>query len=241
MGSAYCVFHIERLPIIYGAIMGAILSLFVSQVWGRFVPSVESTQLTAATRERDKLLLRVGDLQSDLQAAETRAKERSIAQAEQIERLEARLEPFLTLAAQRFPELPQDVALEKLQDQLRNIGQKVEQLAAPPVLTFAGAKRDPNALFSLTLYFETSKATPLGVIKFRVDLPAATDATLLDISPAGTSMDVRTAISSDKHTGTISFELPSIKPPVLELQFSAPTAFTLRGSHDLGTLQFSPE
>ncbi len=45
LGSAYCFFHVEYAPVFYGAVLGAVASLALSQMWAHFVPSAESKQI----------------------------------------------------------------------------------------------------------------------------------------------------------------------------------------------------
>lgn len=44
-GSSYCILHLEKTPIILGALIGAMLSLAVSVTWNKIVPSDEQREL----------------------------------------------------------------------------------------------------------------------------------------------------------------------------------------------------
>jgi len=52
-GSRYCCFHVERIPLILGGIVGAILSLVATELWRTIVPSEESRRLSAVESKLD--------------------------------------------------------------------------------------------------------------------------------------------------------------------------------------------
>lgn len=54
-GSKYCMFHLEKTPLLLGALLGAMLSVVASDVWHRFVPTEESRQLAQARAEIDEV------------------------------------------------------------------------------------------------------------------------------------------------------------------------------------------
>src|SRR4029077_17183339 len=54
-GSRYCIFHVDRGPILLAGVVGAVLSLFVSEVYRSAVPSAETQLLVAARRETSDL------------------------------------------------------------------------------------------------------------------------------------------------------------------------------------------
>jgi hypothetical protein len=87
-GSRYCLFHVERVPLLLGGLVGAVLSLIVAQGFRAFVPSAETRQLTAArseTSEREqRLSLKVDTLLKGNEA------------------LQKLLDPFKEMATRRF-------------------------------------------------------------------------------------------------------------------------------------------
>src|SRR5262245_8857965 len=67
-GSRYCLFHIERAALLLGGIIGAGLSLVVSEGYRIVVPSSESRQLANARRETGALRTGVSRLESEATA-----------------------------------------------------------------------------------------------------------------------------------------------------------------------------
>jgi len=50
-GSKYCIFHLEKSPLVLAAVLGAVASLGLFEVWRTIVPSTESRQLEGARKE----------------------------------------------------------------------------------------------------------------------------------------------------------------------------------------------
>ncbi len=46
-GSRYCYFHVDKVPLLLTALLGAVLSLIVAEVYRSFVPSEESRRLAS--------------------------------------------------------------------------------------------------------------------------------------------------------------------------------------------------
>jgi hypothetical protein len=50
-GSGYCILHLEKAPLVIGALIGAVLSLAVSITWNKIVPSDEQRELRELKNE----------------------------------------------------------------------------------------------------------------------------------------------------------------------------------------------
>ena len=55
-GSGYCILHLEKAPLILGALIGALLSLAVSEAWNKIVPSDEQRELRELKTEIQPIL-----------------------------------------------------------------------------------------------------------------------------------------------------------------------------------------
>ena len=110
-GSRYCFFHVDRGPLLLAGMVGAILSLMVSEAYRALVPSAESRQLAAARLET-----------SELRSAFTKREESLSSQMDTLvkgnEALQKVLDPFKEVATRRFPQMETDAALAKLADEL---------------------------------------------------------------------------------------------------------------------------
>lgn len=109
--SRYCLFHIDRGPLLLAGIVGAILSLAVSETYRAVVPSVESQQLAAARRE-------TSELRKTFTEREERLSSQMGALVKGNEALQKLLDPFKIVAARRFPQMETEAALAKLADEV---------------------------------------------------------------------------------------------------------------------------
>jgi hypothetical protein len=50
-GSAYCILHVEKAPLVISALIGAVLGLAVSVAWNKIVPSEEKRELVDLKKE----------------------------------------------------------------------------------------------------------------------------------------------------------------------------------------------
>ena len=120
-GSHYCLFHIDRGPLLLAGLVGAVLSLLVSEGYRAFVPSHESQDLGAAR-------VQLAQLSKQLDAL--------VAGNEVLRR---QLTPFERMAQERYPGLAQEDALGKLQTDIKVVEKRAAELekkveAADPVL-----------------------------------------------------------------------------------------------------------
>lgn len=146
LGSRYCVFHVEPTPLILAGVVGAVLSVGVSEVFRIIVPSSESRQLTVARRQTGELRTGMNRLeseastlrqevtryQSQLEEQARGSVERERHHAAELAKLNAKLEPFIRVAVARYPGLEVEDALGKL----RNGIEEVRAIASPPVLSY---------------------------------------------------------------------------------------------------------
>ncbi len=103
-GSRYCLFHIDRGPLLLGAVFGAVLSLAFAEGYRKLVPSTEFRQLVAARQETSDLKKTFTDRMDALMKAN--------------EALQKLLDPFKQVANRRFPQMDTEAALTKLADEV---------------------------------------------------------------------------------------------------------------------------
>lgn len=253
-GSKYCLFHVEHLPLLYGAIVVALLGLALSLAWSRVVPSAESRQLKDAqtevlnlrrqvrgvseqlNKEETRAEARATEQTAQLQAEQARAEARSLELTGHIARLEARLDPFLQLASSRFPKLPEDDALAKLRAELDN----VRKLASPPTISFDRVIPGPGDGYSLSILFKKDKPDPIGTVEFAIAITADSTAVIREISPGQVAMSTRPWVAPDGRTAGLRYDIAGSEPPAINVTFSGPTAFEIVGSHGLESIRWQP-
>lgn len=189
LGSNYCVFHIEKTPVLLGAIVGVFLGLGVTEVYKAVFPSAESRQLATARseiadvraqhetakRERAKLEDQVSLFRVQLEQADEKARKERAGHATQLERIEGRLSPFVKLAEQRYPNVMFDDALKHLRNELLLVDRRTAQLETEMTIV-----REYADVAMLT--FNGSQFVG-GDISFNSPLTKILEGTFIEVSP----------------------------------------------------------
>ena len=130
-GSSYCIVHVEKMPLIASALVGAVLSLAASVLWNEVVPSRERVELQSLKTE----------IQPVLELAKTNAP-RNVSDKDALAGLvplvselkntsrvlQEEMAPFREIARQRYPNVPPDSALHSLQSDLSRLQIRTEAL-----------------------------------------------------------------------------------------------------------------
>ena len=188
-GSSYCVFHMERTPLLLAAVVGALLSLGATEVYRVVVPSNESKQLDTARKEiagvraqhetakteRANLEGQVSLLRVQLEQAEAKATKERESHATQLGQIGSQLSPFVKLAEQRYPNVPADDALDRLRDELSSVDRRTTSLE-----TEMEAVLDYSDVAMLTI---NGSEFIGGAVKFNSPLTRILEGTFTEISP----------------------------------------------------------
>lgn len=123
-GSRYCIYHVERGPILIAGIIGAVLSLIVAETYHKMVPSAESRQLTAAREETAAFRKQIDHLRARIDEEQKGSVDREKLHLAQVTELNARLDPFIRSAKAKYPNMDVDQALEHLRGEMRDLKEK---------------------------------------------------------------------------------------------------------------------
>jgi hypothetical protein len=141
-GSRYCLFHVDRGPLLLSGILGAILSLIVSEGYRAVVPSAESRQLNAARQE-------TSELKRVFTEREKRLGSKMDTLVKGNETLQKLLDPFKRLATRTFPQMETEAALAKLAQEVElqrktlNVIQRYTQISKLNVIGTTGTVAPP--------------------------------------------------------------------------------------------------
>ena len=123
-------------------LVGAVISLMLSQTYSYVIPSHESRHLVAARddlnlvkeqneraqTERVQLVEKIHLLQDQLAGAEALARSQREEHSQQLSLLDGQLQPFIDLAAARFPGVARDDALGRLPAEIAAARTRIKEL-----------------------------------------------------------------------------------------------------------------
>lgn len=112
-GSKYCFSHSDKMSTLRNVIIGAVISLFLSVLWYRLVPSEELKVLRDSAQ---KAAVETSERKETDEKANIRDQELS----EQFNQFQTQLEPFINLAKERYPNIELSEALSNLKNDIKN-------------------------------------------------------------------------------------------------------------------------
>lgn len=142
-GSGYCIFHLEKAPLILGALIGALLSLAVSVTWNKIVPSDEQRELRELKNEIRPVLeiaRKTIPNASDKDALDALVGEISAERGE-LRELKTDIQPVLDLARKNTPKANDKdalVALVREVNDLRRLQKAVTSFETEVVVAVSG-------------------------------------------------------------------------------------------------------
>jgi hypothetical protein len=141
--SGYCILHLEKAPLILGALIGALLSLAVSVTWNKIVPSDEQRELRELKNEIRPVLdiaRKTVPNASDKDALNALVGEISAERGE-LRELKTDIQPVLDLARKNTPNASDKdalLALVREVNDLRRLQKAVTSLETEVVVSVSG-------------------------------------------------------------------------------------------------------
>jgi hypothetical protein len=142
-GSGYCILHLEKAPLVIGALIGAVLSLAVSITWNKIVPSDEQRELRELKNEIRPVLdiaRKTVPNASDKDALDALVREISAERGE-LRELKTEIQPVLDLARKNSPNASDKdalVALVREVNDLRRVQKAVTSFETEVVVAVSG-------------------------------------------------------------------------------------------------------
>lgn len=119
-GSKYCFFHIEKTPLLISLILGTLITLSLSAIWYKLVPSEELKALNIESNERKKTA-------AEEEKRDKESSEKLLEVSEQLSQVQTQLEPFISLANEKYPNIELAEALNKLNNDIKNIREDLSE------------------------------------------------------------------------------------------------------------------
>jgi hypothetical protein len=243
-GSRYCLFHVDRGALLLAGIIGAVLSLMVSEGYRALVRSFESPQLAGAQRETSELKNAVTGLES--QAANLRqevtryqnrleeerevSSEREQRHLAQVAELNAKLGPFIKTALARYPGLGMNEALDRLREEIK----EVRALASPPLLPYATHRiQQSREGLIIQVRFSRSRDAALGRLVFRVTVPPTSSGRIRAVMPSGIATSVNQLVSGDGSSANLEYSAQVGDDPGINVALSGPARVRIEGNNGL--------
>jgi hypothetical protein len=228
-GSRYCIFHVEKGPILVAGLIGAVLSLVVADTYHSLVPSAESRQLTATGQETAGLRQQIGRLQARVEEEQKRSVDREQLHLAQVTELNARLGPFVRAATAKYPNMGVDQALKHLRDDL----DQVRELAAPAVLSLGEhTVQRTSEGYILGIQFKKSKNAPLGRLAFDLVLVPGSAGRIRDVRPTGAAAELYVSVAPDGSKAKLEYSALG-GDPGLVVALSGPARVRVVGNNGL--------
>jgi hypothetical protein len=149
----------------------------------------------------------------------------------QVQHLDSNLSPFIRIAMNKYPNLGIEQALEKLSQEVVD----VKEMAKPNTISYSRNEiKKTNTGYEIYIWCKLAKDEPIGTLGFTINLPLKSSVAILDITPIGSAMDVRTSYSENKKTATMSFIPASTGYPGIKILLSDKENFRIIGNKGFG-------
>jgi len=209
-GSKYCLYHIEYLPLIYAALVGALLGLAINESYKAIIPSQESKLV-------DSLRKQITVYQKVIEKDANDSKLRDQFHSAQLDTLNTRLKPFELIAKKKYPMYGTEKALDLLRADIADI----REMATPPTISYKNlvVNRSGNTV-SAQIFFHKSKEGSIEQLNFDLKILSPSSARIIDIMPGCTAFNVSTEISRDRKNAKISFSPSLGVEPAISINIS---------------------
>lgn len=223
-GSRYCLIHIEHLPLIYAALLGALISLIFNESYKSVIPSKELIVV-------DSLNNQISIYQNLINSNEKASKIQSERYIAQLDSLNRRIKPFVEIAKSNYPNYSTKKALELLQSDIL----RIREATAPLTISYNGfmkTKSENDKGITVDIFFRKSKPGPILRIEFYFNIISPESAKILDITTSYRNAYSNSIIYTDRKYGGIAFDYvkEGILPSV-ELTVSEPAHIEITGNN----------
>jgi hypothetical protein len=134
LGSKYCILHIDKTSLIIGALLGAFVSLVLTELWHSSFPSPELKSLRKQQKtineSENNQRIRAAQLTGQVSALQIALMDQRKEMSTKLDEVQNQLEPFIKLAKNRYPNYELPKALEMIIDELND----VRELASRDIL-----------------------------------------------------------------------------------------------------------